>query len=103
MGEPKKKEQQIRIEADKQIAQGIYSNYASVSHTPEEFTLDFVYVQPQPSEPKVATLRSRIITSPAHMKRIFRALEDNINQYEKQFGEIKESAPAVAGETTLVQ
>jgi len=61
------------------------------------------YVQPQPSEPKVATLRSRIITSPAHMKRIFRALEDNINQYEKQFGEIKESAPAVAGETTLVQ
>ena len=69
MGEPKKKEQQIRIEADKQIAQGIYSNYASVSHTPEEFTLDFVYVQPQPSEPKVATLRSRIITSPAHMKK----------------------------------
>lgn len=103
MGEHKKQEQQIQVEADKQIAQGVYSNYAMVGHTPEEFTLDFVYVQPQSSELKVGTLRSRIITSPAHMKRILRVLGENIGNYEKKFGEIKEAAPAVAGETTLVQ
>ena len=103
MGEHKKKEQQIRIEADKQIAQGMYSNYAMVGHSAEEFTLDFAYVLPESGEPKVATLRARIVISPAHMKRIFNALGINIGRYEKRFGEIKEAAPAVPGETTLIQ
>ena len=103
MHEQKKKEPQLQIEADKQIAQGMYSNYAMVSHTAEEFMLDFVYVQPQPTEPKVGTLRSRIITSPEHMKRIFRALGVNIGKYEKKFGEIREAVAPDIGETTRVQ
>ena len=103
MVEQNKKEQQLQIEADKQIAQGIYSNAAMVSHTAEEFIFDFMFVQPQPSAPKSGTLRSRIITSPEHMKRIFRALGVNIGKYEKKFGEIRESATADIGETTSVQ
>ena len=103
MEEQKKKEQELRIDADKQIAQGIYSNFAMVSHSLEEFVLDFIFVQPQPSQPKVGTLRSRLITSPEHMKRIFRALGENIGKYEKKYGEIKEEAAADPGETTRVQ
>lgn len=103
MEEQKKKEKDLQIEADKQIAQGIYSNFAMVSHTREEFILDFVFIQPQPSQPKVGTLRSRIITSPEHMKRIFRALGENIGKYEKKHGEIKEVAATDSGETTRVQ
>ena len=102
MGEHKKKEQ-IRIEADKQITRGMYSNYAMVSHGPNEFMLDFFFIQPQSSNPKTGTLLSRIITSPAHMKSIFSAIGKNIDKYEKQFGEIKEAAPAAPGETTLIQ
>ena len=103
MGEHKKKEQQIQIEADKQTAQGMYSNYATVGHSAEEFTLDFAYVLPKSGEPTVATLRARIVISPAHMKRLFSALGINIGRYEKRFGEIKEAAPTAVGETTLVQ
>ena len=101
--EYQKKDQQLQIDADKQIAQGIYSNAAMVSRTAEEFIFDFMFVQPQPSAPKIGTLRSRIITSPEHMKRIFRALGENIGRYEKKFGEIRESAPTDIGETTSVQ
>ncbi len=103
MEEQKKKEQQLQIETDKQIAQGIYSNFAMVSHTREEFVLDFIFVQPQPSQPKIGTLRSRMITSPEHMKRIFRALGENIGKYEKKYGEIKEAATTDPSETTRVQ
>ena len=103
MGEHKKKEQQIQIDADKQITRGMYSNYAQVSHSADEFMLDFFFIQPQTDNPKTGTLLSRIITSPAHTKRILRVLGKNIDKYENQFGEIKEAAPPVVGETTLVQ
>ena len=102
MGEHKKK-QQFRIEADKQIAQGMYSNYAMVGHTANEFTLDFSYIQPQSSDPGIGTLRARIITSPAPMKNIFSAIGKSNGEYEKQFGEIQEAAPVVPGGTTIIQ
>lgn len=79
------KEVQLQIELDDQTAQGVYCNLAMVNHTPAEFTLDFIYVQPQ--QPK-AKVRSRVITSPQHMKRLMLALQDNINRYESMFGVI---------------
>lgn len=82
---PASKEIQLQIELDDQIAQGAYCNLAMVNHTPTEFTLDFMYVQPQ--VPK-ARVRSRIITSPQHMKRLFLALQDNLARYEAAFGAI---------------
>lgn len=98
-----KKEQEIKIEMDKQIAQGIYSNYAMVSHRAEEFVLDFIFIQPQPTDPKLGTLRARIITSPEHMKRIHHALRDNIAKYERKYGEITESKAPGEGQTSQVQ
>jgi hypothetical protein len=79
------KEIQLQIELDEATAQGVYCNLAMVNHTPAEFTLDFIYVQPQ--QPK-AKVRSRVITSPQHMKRLLVALQDNITRYEAAYGHI---------------
>ncbi|MGB9735583.1 MAG: DUF3467 domain-containing protein [bacterium] len=81
-----KKETGIQIQLDEITAQGVYINLALINHTETEFILDFIYVQPQAPQGKV---RSRIITSPTHMKRLLNALSDNIKKYEERFGEIK--------------
>jgi len=81
-----KKELTIQIQLDDITAQGIYSNLAFVNHSETEFTIDFVYLQPQ--EPK-GKVRARIITSPLHMKRFLLAIQENVRKYEEKFGEIK--------------
>jgi hypothetical protein len=89
MEEIKKPEMQIEI--DDLTAQGAYSNLAMIAHSDSEFILDFIFVQPQAARAKV---RSRILTSPAHAKRLLAALKDNISKYEAKFGEIKAGATA---------
>jgi len=86
-------ERRLSIESDPQAAAGVYSNLMMVTHRKEEFVLDFVFVHPQrgPDGEQVANLRSRVITSPEHVKRIVRALQDNIARYEGKFGEIEEA------------
>lgn len=83
---PKPAEIQLQIQLDDDVANGIYVNMALVNHTETEFTLDFIYVQPQ--QPK-AKVRSRIITNPKHMKRLALALQDNLAKYEAKFGTIE--------------
>ena len=77
---------QIQIEVDETVAQGIYSNLALISHSETEIILDFIFLQPQVPKAKV---RTRIITSPTHAKKLLLALEDNIKKYESRFGEIE--------------
>ena len=84
MEETKKPE--IQIEIDDLTAQGAYSNLAMITHSDSEFMLDFIFIQPQAPRAKV---RSRIITSPAHAKRLLAAMQENIAKYESKFGEIK--------------
>ncbi len=91
----KKKKNALEIELDAGVAQGIYANLAVVNHTDAELTLDFIYVQPQELRGKV---RSRIILSPRHAKRLLRALHENLDRYEKTFGEIPLEAPREAPE-----
>lgn len=83
---PKPQEVQLQIQLDDDVANGQYVNMALVNHTETEFTLDFIYVQPQ--QPK-AKVRSRIITSPKHMKRLIAAMQDNLAKYEAKFGTIE--------------
>ena len=85
MSDPKPPEVQLQIQLDDAIANGTYVNMALVNHTETEFTLDFIYVQPQ--QPK-AKVRSRIITNPKHMKRLLAAMQDNVSKYEQKFGTI---------------
>jgi len=86
MTEQEEKQVQIRIEMDDVMAQGAYANLAFIRHSETEFTMDFIYVQPQ--EPK-AKVRARVISSPGHTKKFLLALQENIKLYEQKFGEIK--------------
>jgi hypothetical protein len=79
----KPKELQLQIQIDDEQAQGTYVNMATVSFTETEFILDWIYVQPQQPRGKV---RSRIITSPRHAKRLLAALGDSVRRYEQRFG-----------------
>jgi hypothetical protein len=82
---PKNPDIQLQIQLDDAVADGQYINMALVNHTETEFTLDFIYVQPQ--QPK-ARVRSRIITNPKHMKRLLMAMQDNVSKFEAKFGSI---------------
>ena len=86
-------ERQLSIQSDPQAVAGVYSNLMMVTHRKEEFVLDFLFAHPQrgPEGEQVANLRSRVITSPEHVKRIVRALQDNISRYEAKFGAIEEA------------
>ena len=87
MADPQKPaEIQLQIQLDDDVALGHYCNMALVNHTETEFTLDFIYVQPQ--QPR-ARVRSRIITNPKHMKRLLLAIQDNVAKFEAKFGSIE--------------
>jgi hypothetical protein len=81
---------QINIELPSEIAHGVYSNLAIISHSPTEFVLDFIQVLP--GSPK-AQVRSRVILAPEHAKRLMSALSDNIEKYEQNHGSIGEAQP----------
>ncbi len=80
-------ENQLNIELTEDIAEGVYSNLAVISHSPSEFVLDFIRVVPNVPKAKV---KSRVMMTPDHAKRLLRALNDNIRRYEAQFGVIQE-------------
>ena len=86
MKKDKAKENNINIELDESIAQGLYSNLVIVNHSQTEFVLDFINVMPGAPKAKV---RSRIILTPDHTKKFINALGENLNKYEKSFGKIK--------------
>jgi len=95
--EEQQQQRQVQIKADEKELQGMYSNLVMIHHSAEEFTLNFIYLFPNGAQGK---LLGSIIVSPAHAKRIWRALGENIARYESQFGLIKEQpqpvpAPAV--------
>ena len=90
MSDPKPPEVQLQIQLDDAIANGQYVNMALVNHTETEFTLDFIYVQPQQPRAKVL---SRIITNPKHMKRLMMAMQDNLAKYEQKFGPVEVTDP----------
>lgn len=77
---------QLQIELKEDVAQGIYANLAIIAHSSSEFIVDFVRVLP--GIPK-AGVKARIVLAPEHAKRLLRALEDNIDKYERAFGPIR--------------
>lgn len=87
---PGAREVRLAVELDPVTANGVYANLAMVNHNETEFILDFLFVQPQ--QPR-AMVRSRIISSPKHTKRLMLALQDNLAKYEARFGEIDVSRP----------
>lgn len=82
----------VTIQADGAVATGVYSNLMMISHRKGEFVLDFLFVHPQqgPRGEAVASLRSRVIATPEHTKRVLRAIEENLRRYEATFGPIED-------------
>ena len=79
------KQGQLDIELGAEVAQGIYANLAVISHSSSEFVVDFIRILPGLTK---AEVKSRIILTPEHAKRLLLALQDNISKYEKSFGRI---------------
>jgi hypothetical protein len=76
---------QINIELSEEIAEGTYANLAIITHSNSEFVIDFVRVMPGVPKAKV---KSRVVLTPEHAKRLLLALNENINKYEDQLGTI---------------
>lgn len=81
---------QINIELTEDVASGIYSNLAIITHSPGEFVSDFIQLMPGVPKGKV---KSRIIMTPQNAKRFMKALAENIHKYEQTFGTIQEVEP----------
>ena len=87
MAEDKKKQNQLNIELPEEVAEGIYSNLAIISHSHSEFVVDFIRLMPNVPKAKV---KSRVVLTPMHAKRLMKALADNVKKFEAQFGSIDE-------------
>ncbi|CAM1333810.1 DUF3467 domain-containing protein [Tenacibaculum aestuariivivum] len=81
------KEAQLNIELDQDIAEGTYSNLAIINHSVSEFIVDFINIMPGIPKAKV---KSRIILTPQHAKRLSKALAENVRKFEHANGEIKD-------------
>ncbi len=81
---------EIKIELSPEVAKGIYSNLAIISHGPSEFFLDFITMAPNMPQAKV---QARVIMTPENAKNLLMALSDNVRKYEATFGEIERKLP----------
>ena len=81
---------QINIELDEQTAEGTYSNLAIINHSNSEFVVDFVTIMPGVPKAKV---KSRIVLTPQHAKRLLKALAENVKKFEQVNGPIKDIEP----------
>ena len=79
---------QLNIELSEEVAEGIYSNLAIITHSPSEFVVDFIKIMP--GVPK-ARVKSRIVLTPQHAKRLMKALADNVVKFEQVHGKIKDT------------
>lgn len=84
-------DQQINVELSEEVAEGVYSNLAMIAHSNSEFVIDFIRLMPGVPKAKV---KSRIIVTPDHAKRLLAALKDNIEKYEAAFGKINQNGDA---------
>lgn len=74
---------EIKVNIPPHLQGGAYANNMMVTHTREEFVMDFSFIVPP-----MGNVTARVITSPGHMKRIISALQDNVKKYEAHFGSI---------------
>ena len=84
--EKKPRKNQINIELTEEVAEGVYANLAMIAYSGSEFVIDFIRLMPGLPKAKV---KSRIVITPDHAKRLHAVLEENIRKYESAFGTIK--------------
>lgn len=93
MSEQNNQQGQLQIELDEKTAEGTYSNLAIINHSASEFVVDFVSIMPGTPKAKV---KSRIVLTPQHAKRLLKALGENIHRFESTHGQISDTEqPAI--------
>lgn len=85
-------ESEMSVKIPDNVLRGLYANQMVVTHTREEFVLDFINLFPPGG-----VVNARVIVSPGHLKRMIRALRDNLDRYEAKFGPLDEAAPPQSG------
>ncbi len=90
------KKMEIKIKMSDEVLKGIYSNGMMISHTSQEFILDFLNIVPPQG-----IANARIITSPGHAKRLAKTLMANVESFEKKYGEINEAEPPLKQNTSM--
>ncbi len=90
----------LQVEIDENVARGIYTNLALITHSETEFLLDFLFLQPQSPKTKVLT---RLVTSPVHAKRLMWALKENLEKYEARHGAIPAGEAPAQGRAGVYQ
>ena len=83
--QPTKKE--VKVSFPESLRGGVYANNMIITHTKEEFILDFMMISPP-----VGSVTARVVTSPGHLKRMVSALTENLKKYESRFGKLTEAA-----------
>ncbi len=78
---------EVKVSFPENLRGGVYSNNMIITHTKEEFILDFMMIMPP-----VGSVTARVVTSPGHMKRMLSALMENLKKYESKFGKLAEAA-----------
>jgi hypothetical protein len=89
-------QQEIKVSFPDNLKGGVYSNLMFVSHSKEEFILDFMMVSPPQG-----TVTARVIMSPGHMKRTIVALQENLKKYETSYGKLEEAPEPTKGKGKL--
>ena len=92
MAQNNNQQQEIKIELSPEVAKGNYCNLATIAHGPNEFFMDFITLAPNMNPARVQT---RVIMTPENAKQLLHALAENVQRYEKTFGEIKPRQPRV--------
>ncbi|MBS1651712.1 MAG: DUF3467 domain-containing protein [Bacteroidetes bacterium] len=87
MEEQNQNQPHLDIELSEEIAEGVYSNLAVITHSQSEFIIDFIKIMP--GVPK-ARVKSRVLLTPQHAKRLLKALAENVNKFEQLNGKIKD-------------
>lgn len=79
----KSTQRELQVSFPDSLKGGVYSNVMLVTHTKEEFVLDFMMVAPP-----AGCVTARVVISPGHMKRMIDALTGNLAKYESKFGKL---------------
>jgi len=83
---PQPSQQQLNLKLDEKVGEGVYANFFMITNNPSEYIIDCGRIVPGLPD---ARIYSRIMTTPQHAKQLLKILQQNIEQFEKQFGEIK--------------
>ena len=81
-----KPQKQLNVKIDEKVGEGTYANFFMITNSPSEFIMDCGRILPGLPDARIYT---RVVMTPMHAKQLLQLLQKNVDNFEKQFGEIK--------------